>query len=107
MTDRRTMTIYVRIWDDSFEVPVHEFIQEVESLISTVPDQFHKDLILEFDRYGDDYDTSRGEMSLRYTRPETDAEYQERKRQAAWSVKDQEDRERRQLAALKAKYESR
>lgn len=107
MTDRQTRTIYIHEWDESFDVPVQDFVAQVQDLISTVLEEFRKDIVLEFDRYGGDHDYSRGEMSLHYTRPETDAEYEARKKQEAYSRKDREDQERRQLAALKAKYEPR
>ena len=105
MTDeRREITVTVHEWEDDFNVPAQEFLNDVARRILDVPEQFRSSLMLDFDRRGSDYDYSAGEMSLYYVRPETDDEFRTRKQYEARRVSESEAKERSIYEALKKKY---
>jgi hypothetical protein len=92
-------------WNRDFDMPLHEFVEELQDLLDSVPEQWRPAVRIEFDRYGSDYDTSYGELTVHYERPETDDELSARLESEALSTQDKENRERWELARLKAKYE--
>lgn len=106
MKDRRTITVTVHEWDEDFDVPAKDFLAQLAGLIELVPEPFRAAAMFEFDRTGDDYDYSRGEMSLYYQRPETDDEIRARAQYEERRITEAEARERSELARLRSKYPS-
>lgn len=103
---REQVVVNLHHWEEDFVVPAADFIAQLSGLLKLVPEEFKAAVVVEFDRTGSDYDFSRGEMSLYYIRNETDEEMEKRAAQAVRSQREQEARERAQLATLKAKYEN-
>lgn len=98
------VTITVKEWDENFAVPVYDFMRELSDALGRVPDEFRSEAIIEFDRIGDDYDYSRGELSLHYSRPETESEKRAREQQRERLAREYENRERLEFERLKAKF---
>lgn len=105
MTGRASLRVVVHEWDEGFEVPATDFIRQMSDLLETVPPEFRAGTIVEFDRHGSDHDYAAGEISMYYSRPETDEEMQEREKRAKERSRRAEATERAELARLKAKFE--
>lgn len=93
-------TIHRDDWPDSLD----GLIQHLDALRQTVPLDHQPGVVVEFDY--DSYDGGAGWLVIYYTRPETDEEMAERVERSNAYRRDQENRERYQLAQLKAKYEA-
>jgi hypothetical protein len=105
MSDRQTVTVNVHSWDDDFDAPVIEFMAQVKCLIDQVPEAYRDALRLDFSRRGGDYDDSRGELSLYYSREETDQEVSARADSHARWKQDELERVRRNYERLKAEID--
>ena len=101
---REMVTETLKDWDASFDIPAEQFVAEINLLLDTLPPELRSQAMIEFDRYGSDYDSSYGELTLRYARPATDEELRQ------WTASDEayrreaEARERAEFARLKRKF---
>lgn len=103
-------TVRVPILSDA-EPPetVEGVIEWLKGLLSDVPAEYRAAVAFEFNKYGSDYDTACGEISIYYDRPETDEEMNARiarENEAERArAEDRERADREALVALKHKYE--
>lgn len=95
---------YSHYGDDKMPEDLGEFIAWVGALYQQIPEEFRSSAKFDFDAMGNDYDYSRGEISIYYERPYTAKEIAEHERQSAASRLDEAARERATLAALLKKY---
>jgi len=102
MSDQVTIT--VKDWDDDFNAHLSDFIEELQALLASIPEQYRENASIDFDRRGDDYDYPRGELTVQYSRPKTADELRRERECAAANLRDNEAQERRQYEALKAKF---
>ena len=105
MSERKNVTIEVHSWDESFAVSASDFLTQVAGLIEIVPIEYRAEIVFEFDRRGSDYDSSYGELSMHYTRPETDDEIRSREQSHEQYQAREHARERATYEALKRKFE--
>lgn len=76
---RRSETVAVKEWDDAFEVPLVDFITELQALMATIPPEHLLTTTLTFDPTGGDMDRSYGELRVEYTVLEPEGEWERRK----------------------------
>lgn len=106
MDEERVRVECVKDWDESFAVSLTGFIADLQKILAAVPAEFRGNVIIEFDRYGNDYDTSRGELTIHYRRPWTADEIAQEERWKEVERRDREARERSELRRLKQKYDA-
>jgi hypothetical protein len=103
------LTFTIKEWDVSFCVHLSDFIGELQALLASIPEEHRDNASIDFDCTGSDWDCSRGELSIQYSRPKTedelrkereDADREKLRRKAAEAAQ-----ERREYARLKAKFE--
>lgn len=81
---------------------LQEFASWLDSIVEEIPEEHRETAEIEISSY---YDSRCGRVTISYRRPETDAEWESRKRDVLERVRQQEDAERQAYEALKAKFE--
>lgn len=99
--------ITVKVFDKKSEYDLPEtpeaFLAYWKEKFERVPEQFRASTRVEVEA-NTCYDSAQLSIAVSYVRPETDEEMSRRERDEASRLSAQEENERRQLAALKAKY---
>lgn len=104
MDGENQVIVTLKDWDDDFCVSIRDFIEELEALLENVPEPYKSAASIAFDRTGNDYDYSRGELTAQFGRPKTEEEIASEKRYAETSARERERRERDEFERLKAKF---
>ena len=80
------------------------FIAWAEGLLDDIPEEYRATATVEIGSVGSYYDSHYANIEVTYRRPETDEEWEARKKSVMDRANAAEEEERRILAQLKAKY---
>lgn len=86
---------------DDTRLPLVDLIDDLQQALAAIAPEFRDSAVLRIRGYGD-YATA--DASVEYRRPETDAEFVDRQRWLKSIASDDEERDRREFARLKAKF---
>lgn len=102
--DRATTIVQVADLDcdgEDNDLPLIEVISKLQAALEVIPQEFRNTAVLNIKGYGDYASVS---SSIYFQRPETDAEFADRKRWLDSLKHDDEARDRREFERLKGKF---
>ena len=102
------VTVDVAIYDEGFNMPLAEFISELQAHLDSVPEDMRKLVTIDVYLHGSFDDA--GQIEISYTRPKSPEELEIEKARAVAAekrhIQEKEEAERKAYEYLKAKFEN-